>query len=70
MDLIEYRTIRQGNWYDQPRDEDIEDRGFWCLEQYFIFKDVYASMHLRPMRPLAVDKMISYPHFEDAMAIC
>ena len=39
MDLIEYLTIRQGNWYDQPRDEDIEDRGFWCLEQYFIFKD-------------------------------
>ena len=32
MDLIDCRTIRQGNWYDQPRDEDIEDRGFWCLE--------------------------------------
>ena len=70
MDLIEYRTIRQGNWYDHARDEDIEDMSFWCLEQYFIFKDVYASMNLRPMCPLAVDKMSSHPHFEEAMAIC
>ena len=70
MDFIEYRTIRQGNWYDQPRDEEIEDRSFWCLEQYFIFKDVYANMKLRPMHPLAVNNMSSHPHFEEAMAIC
>ena len=46
MDLIEYRTIRQGNWYDHPRDEDIEDRSFWCLEQYFIFKDEIGRAHV------------------------
>ena len=70
LDLIEYRTIRQGNWYDQHRDEDIEDRSFWCLEQMFIFKDIYATMKLRPMRPLEVEQMSAHPHFEDAMEIC
>ena len=32
MILTEYSAMRQRNWFDQPRDEDIENPHFWCKE--------------------------------------
>jgi hypothetical protein len=29
MPEAEYILVRRNNWYATPRDEDIEDRGFW-----------------------------------------
>ena len=34
MILAEYSAMRQRNWFDQPRDEDIENTHFWCKEQF------------------------------------
>ena len=52
MNLIEYSAMRQRNWFDEPRDQDIENRHFWCKEQLGIYEDVYSQMNIRPMRPL------------------
>ena len=41
MDLIEYARICQSNWYNTPRDEQIDDPNFWCMEQNFINRDIY-----------------------------
>jgi hypothetical protein len=32
MPEAEYILVRRTNWYATPRDEDIEDRGFWNEE--------------------------------------
>jgi hypothetical protein len=32
MPEAEYILVRRNNWYASPRDEDIEDRGFWNEE--------------------------------------
>jgi cobalamin-dependent methionine synthase I len=38
------------------RDHDIEDKRFWCLEQEFIYKDIYEPMKkVRPMQAINVD---------------
>ena len=55
MDGVDYASIRQGDWYTSfERDEEIEDSNFWCMEQLFIYKDIYATMAhpVRPMHPL------------------
>jgi hypothetical protein len=56
MPEAEYILVRQNNWYAMPRDDDIEDRGFWNEEQWGIFRDVYE--------PLIRPKCIYFPeHF-------
>ena len=50
MILTEYSAMRQRNWFDEPRDEDIENSHFWCKEQLGIYEDVYSQMNIRPMR--------------------
>ncbi|KAK1644628.1 hypothetical protein QYE76_062433 [Lolium multiflorum] len=48
MDPVSYSAIRMKNWYeDVPRDEEIEGRRYWCIEQEFIYKDVYEPMKNR-----------------------
>ncbi|KAK1695462.1 hypothetical protein QYE76_012159 [Lolium multiflorum] len=45
MDLISYAAIRMKKWYeDVARDEEIEGRRFWCVEQECIYKDIYEPM--------------------------
>jgi hypothetical protein len=41
MPEAEYILVRRNNWYATPRDEDIEDRGFWNEEQWAIYRDIY-----------------------------
>ncbi|KAK1647983.1 hypothetical protein QYE76_065788 [Lolium multiflorum] len=69
MDPVSYSAIRMKNWYeDVPRDEEIEGRRYWCIEQEFIYKDVYEPMkNLRPMQAINVDILAENDHFEDAI---
>ncbi|KAK1614127.1 hypothetical protein QYE76_019644 [Lolium multiflorum] len=69
MDLISYAAIRMKNWYeDVARDNEIEGRRFWCLEQEFIYKDIYEPMRkVRPMQAINVDLLAENNHFEDAI---
>ncbi|KAK1629192.1 hypothetical protein QYE76_003507 [Lolium multiflorum] len=69
MDIISYSAIRMKNWYeDLPRDEETEGRKFWCMEQEFIYKDIYEPMkNLRPMQAIDVDLLAVNNHFEDAI---
>ncbi|KAK1564280.1 hypothetical protein QYE76_018489 [Lolium multiflorum] len=68
MDPVSYSALRMNNWYeDVPRDEEIEGRRFWCIEQEFIYKDIYEPMKkLRPMQAIDVDILAENNHFEDA----
>ncbi|KAK1680347.1 hypothetical protein QYE76_041195 [Lolium multiflorum] len=69
MDSVSYSAIRLKNWYDDvPRDEDIAGRRYWCIEQEFIYKDIYEPMkNLRPMQAINVDILAVNDHFEDAI---
>ncbi|KAK1669690.1 hypothetical protein QYE76_057849 [Lolium multiflorum] len=51
MDIISYVALRQKNWYeDVEREVDIEDQRFWCMEQIYIFKDIYEPMKKKLMK--------------------
>ncbi|KAK1663920.1 hypothetical protein QYE76_052079 [Lolium multiflorum] len=69
MDIVSYAAIRMKNWYeDVARDNEIEGRRFWCLEQEFIYKDIYEPMRkVRPMQAINVDDLADNDHFEDAI---
>ncbi|KAK1699232.1 hypothetical protein QYE76_015929 [Lolium multiflorum] len=69
MDPISYSAIRMKNWYeDLPRDEETEGRKFWCMEQEFIYKDIYEPMKkVRPMQAIDVDVLAVNNHFADAI---
>ncbi|KAM0887545.1 hypothetical protein ACQ4PT_028956 [Festuca glaucescens] len=65
MDSVDYAALRQKNWYeDEERDLDIEDRRFWCMEQIFIFKDIYETKDkVRLMQPIDLDTFAEKDHF-------
>ncbi|KAK1605259.1 hypothetical protein QYE76_028932 [Lolium multiflorum] len=68
MDPVSYSAIRMKNWYeDLPRDEETEGRKYWCMEQEFIYKDIYEPMKKRPMQAIDVDLLAVNNHFEDAI---
>ncbi|KAK1678919.1 hypothetical protein QYE76_039767 [Lolium multiflorum] len=69
MDPISYSAIRMKNWYeDLPRDEETEGRKYWCMEQEFIYKDIYEPMKkVRPMQAIDVDVLAVNNHFADAI---
>ncbi|KAK1653789.1 hypothetical protein QYE76_071594 [Lolium multiflorum] len=69
MDPISYSAIRMKNWYeDLPRDEETEGRKFWCMEQEYIYKDIYEPMpKVRPMQAINVDDLSEDDHFADAI---
>ena len=69
MDLISYAALRQKNWYEDVEQEvDIEDQRFWCMEQIFIYKDIYEPMKkVRPMQAIDVKSLAQNVIFEDAI---
>ncbi|KAK1643665.1 hypothetical protein QYE76_061470 [Lolium multiflorum] len=69
MDSVSYVAIRQKNRYeDVERDHDIEDKRFWCLEQEYIFKDIYEPMKkVRHMQAINVEYLEVNNYFEDAI---
>jgi hypothetical protein len=71
MPEAEYILVRRNNWYATPRDEDIEDRGFWNEEQWGIFRDVYEPLKnpCRPMHPIDFDHLRSKTYFDEAISV-
>ncbi|KAK1663698.1 hypothetical protein QYE76_051857 [Lolium multiflorum] len=69
MDPVSYSAIRMKNWYeDLPRDEETEGRKFWCMEQEYIYKDIYEPMpKVRPMQAINVEDLSENNHFADAI---
>lgn len=72
MATADYNVIRQGDWYETaPRDEEIEDSSFLCMEQLYIFKDVYLTMKhpIRPMHPIKFQFLQSKSTFSQAASV-
>jgi hypothetical protein len=71
MPEAEYILVRRNNWYASPRDEDIEDRGFWNEEQWDIFRDVYEPFKnpCRPMHPIDFDHLRSKTYFDETVSV-
>jgi hypothetical protein len=67
----DYILVWRNNWYATPRDEDIEDRGFWCEEQWAIFRDVYEPLKnpTRLMHPIDLDHLCSKTYFDEAVSM-
>ena len=47
MDRVEYSTLRQQDWFNQSRDENLTNENFWTVDQLYIFKDIYEHMNLQ-----------------------
>jgi hypothetical protein len=71
MPKPDYILVRRKNWYATPRDEDIEDLGFWCEEQWAIYRDIYESFKnpTRPMHPIDLDDLRSKTYFDEAISV-
>ena len=69
MDRVEYSTLRQQDWFNQPRDENLTNDNFWTVDQLYIFKDIYEHMNLRPMRPLDLKFLKKKPEFAEAVDV-
>ena len=69
MDRVEYSTLRQQDWFNQPRDENLTNDNFWTVDQLYIFKDIYEHMNLRPMRPLDLGFLRKKPEFAEAVEV-
>jgi hypothetical protein len=69
MDSVEYALMRQGNWYDQSQDVELDNNHFWNAEQISIYEDIYASMKMRPMRPLDLNFMKKKNEFAAALTV-
>jgi hypothetical protein len=68
----DYIVLRRNDWYTAaPRDEEIEDRGFWCMEQWFIYRDVYETLKnpTRPMHAIDLAHLHSKTYFDDAISV-
>jgi hypothetical protein len=71
MPEAEYILVRRNNWYATPRDEDIEDRGFWNEEQWAIYRDIYEPFKnpCRPKHPIDFDHLRSKTYFDEAISV-
>ena len=69
MDRVEYSTLRQQDWFNQPRDENLTNDNFWTVNQLYIFKDIYEHMNPRPMRPLDLGFLRKKPEFAEAVQV-
>jgi hypothetical protein len=67
----DYSLVRRNDWYATPRDEAIEDHGFWCEGQWAIFCDVYDSLKnpTRPMHLIDLDHLRSQSYFDDVVSV-
>jgi hypothetical protein len=66
MSSVSYSALRQLDWYtSQPRSTQIEDRHFWCMEQLYIYQDIFAPMKkpIRPMHPIDLAFLKSKEYF-------
>ena len=64
IDGVEYSTMRQGDWFRQPRDENLTNDNFWTVDQLYVYKDVYEHM-----RPLDLKFLKKKESFAEAVAV-
>jgi hypothetical protein len=71
MAEAEYILVWRNNWYATPKDEYIEDRGFWNEEQWAIYPDIYEPFKnpCRPMHPIDFDHLRSKTYFDEAISV-
>jgi hypothetical protein len=72
MSSVTYSALRQLDWYtSQPRSVHIEDRRFWCLEQLYIYEDIFVPMSkpIRPMHPIDLAYLKSKEYFVLAVQV-
>jgi hypothetical protein len=67
----DYILVWRNNWYATPQDEEIEDSGFWCEEQWAIYRDVYEPLKnpTWPMHPIDLDHLRSKTYFDEAVSV-
>ena len=72
MDLVEYARVRYKEWCTtSSRDIDIEDPRFWCMEQKFIYEDIYLRFKhpLRLMLPIKLAALTDKPSHAQAARV-
>ena len=69
MDGVEFSTMRQGDWFRQPRDENLTNDNFWTLQQYYVYKDIYEHTKLHPMRPHDLNFLKKKAGFAEAVHV-
>ena len=71
MNSVDFALMRQKDWYKKPRDEEIEDLKFWCMEQFYVHKDIYLSYKNpnRPMHPIKLAALTSKPKFSHGVNV-
>jgi hypothetical protein len=72
MNTVSYSALRQLDWYtSQQRLVDIEDRRFWCMEQHYIYQDIFVLMKkpIRPMHPIDLAYLRSKEYFIPAVKV-
>jgi hypothetical protein len=72
MAEADYFVVRCKDCYTfESRDEEIEDHGFWCQEQLFIYHDVYETLKypIRPMHAIDLPHLQSKTYFDDAVPV-
>ena len=71
LSTTDYLLIRQGDWYKKPRDGDIVDRRFWCVEQSHILTDIYSTYThpIRPMNPTRLQYLKDKTAFKPAARV-
>jgi hypothetical protein len=72
MSSISYSALRQRDWYiSQQRAVYIEDCRFWCMEQLYIYQDIFVTMKkpTRPMHPIDLGYLKSKEYFVLAVKV-
>jgi hypothetical protein len=72
MNIVSYSALRQLDWYtSQQRSVYIEDRQFWCMEQLYIYQDIFVPMKkpIRPMHPIGLTYLRSKEYFVPAIKV-
>ena len=71
LSTTDYLLIRQKDWYEKPRDAELVDRRFWCLEQSHILTDIYSSYKypIRPMNPTKLQYLKDKSAFAQAARV-
>jgi hypothetical protein len=72
MSSVSYSALRQLDWYtSQLRSNHIEDHRFRCMEQLYIYQDIFAPMSkpIRLMHPIDLAYLKSKEYFVPAVQV-
>ena len=72
MANADYILVRRKDWYSEVEcDHGLLDQSFWCAEQEYIYKDVYATLSkpIRPMSATNLDHLSKQEYWSEAYDI-